>query len=45
MFAQEEEERQELCDPAKFCVFFFFYVALLPLKIKIKKKELWVHDN
>lgn len=32
MFVQEEEERQELCDPAKFCV--FFLCCLLPLKKK-----------
>lgn len=37
MFVQEEEERQELCDPAKFCV--FFLCCLLPLKIKIKKRN------
>lgn len=38
MFVQEEEERQELCDPAKFCVFFFL-CCLLPLKKKIKKRN------
>lgn len=34
MFVQEEEERQELCDPAKFCVFFFMLLASVEKKIK-----------